>query len=326
MIYLDPADAIWMRAMKRLGWKLRRDDAVYASWDGVDTLTICTPDEFDPDDCLAQMVLHEIAHAIVAGPELYKVQDWGLENIDDRDLVNEQGCHRLQAWLLGRWGLQWVLSPATDHRPYYFALPNDPMAPGSDPAIPIANQARLRALQEPWNSVLEEAFAATAALAALVPRDSGTIWDRALPPHPTRLPPRAEGRCGGCAWRDDEGLCLQADQRVAAEQSACVRWEPPLTLEDCKRCGACCGEGFHRVEPEASEAALPGAVTDEFGPHLPRPEGRCVQLEDSGLCAIYPARPRSCRELEPNGPACREARWRVGLQTGTDVSAGSPAS
>jgi hypothetical protein len=326
--YADPADAVWLRALKRLGWRLRRDDAVYASWDGVETLTICTPAEFDPDDCLAQMILHEIAHAIVAGPRNLSQPDWGMENVDTRDLVSEHACHRLQAHLLGRWGLRQVLNPTTDHRPYYDALPADPMAPGSDPAIALANDARLRAQQEPWASVLREALSTTAALAALVPADSGTIWDRAQPVHPTGLPGRGEGLCGDCAWRSTQGICLHAEAQVSAEQSACLRWEPPLRLEDCTSCGACCAGGFHRVELSAEEAGLPGVVTDDFGPHLPRPEGRCVHLEDSGLCAIYEERPGSCRDLEPNGPACREARWRVGLQGTPEetVSAGGRAS
>jgi len=261
MTYLDPLDAIWLDAARRLGWRVVRDDAVFASWDGAGTLTICTEAGFDPDDCLAQMILHEICHAIVQAPGGLERPDWGLENIDGRDLEREYDCHRLQAALTAPHGLRDVLQPTTEHRSFYLALPDDPFEK-------VSRETFFRARQEPWHSVLQDALAATSALArAVADRAPSTIWDR---------------------WVDRS-----------------------LSVEDCRECGACCHRGFHRVEVEADED-IPGTITDDFGRHLPRPDGVCVHLEERGnTCRIYERRPRSCRDLEIGGSACREARRRA---------------
>jgi Fe-S-cluster containining protein len=92
---------------------------------------------------------------------------------------------------------------------------------------------------------------------------------------------------------------------------------------DCATCGACCREGFDRVEVRARDlvrgkhAALVSA--DAFGEFLARPQGRCVALEpkyvqdDGYRCRIYADRPRACAEFEVGGDACLTARRRVGL-------------
>ena len=167
--YRDPADVIWRGAARRLGWRVARSDEVYASWDGVDTLTLSTPEGFDPDDCIAQMIFHEICHALIGGPGATRRRDWGLENIDDRDLVLEHACHRLQAALADRHGLRGFFAVTTDWRPYWDALPPDPLAPGDDPAIGIARAAWPMATRGPWAATIERALAATAAVAAAPP-------------------------------------------------------------------------------------------------------------------------------------------------------------
>jgi len=178
--YVDPVEQIWIACAHRLGMRVVRNDAVYASWDGVDTLTICTPAEFDPDDSLAQMLFHELCHGLVEGPDALTRQDWGLENIDERDLVREHACHRLQASLLDPHGLRVTMGPATDHRPYYDALPADPLAEGSDPAIPLAREAHARALNGAWAGAISDALQATAAIAAVMrPFSVGTLWSTA---------------------------------------------------------------------------------------------------------------------------------------------------
>jgi hypothetical protein len=175
--YIDPIEQIWIACIQRLGMKLVRSDAVYASWDGVDTLTVCTPAEFDPDDSLAQMIFHELCHGLIEGPEKHGLRDWGLENIDLRDLLQEHASHRLQASLLDPHGLRLVLGPATDHRPYYDALPDDPLADGDDPAIPLARAGYRLATEGPWAAAIEDALAATAAVAAVVrPYAGATLW------------------------------------------------------------------------------------------------------------------------------------------------------
>ena len=175
--YIDPVDQIWISLAKRLDMNVTRSESVFASWDGVATLTISTPAGFDPDDCLAQMIFHEICHALVESPSGLSRPDWGLENIDQRDLVREHACHRLQASLLAPHGLRTMLGPTTDHRPYYDSLPEDPLAPGDDPAIPLAISAHNIAVTGAWANHIQDALRATAAIAAAVrPFADGSLW------------------------------------------------------------------------------------------------------------------------------------------------------
>lgn len=178
--YIDPVDQVWLGLAARLEMKVARSGAVFASWDGVDTLTISTADGFDPDDCLAQMIFHEICHALVESPSGLGRPDWGLENIDQRDLIREYACHRLQASLLTPHGLRTMLGPTTEHRSYYDALPADPLAAGDDPAIVIARIAHNKAITGSWAGDIQAALAATAAIAAAVqPFAGGSLWSTA---------------------------------------------------------------------------------------------------------------------------------------------------
>lgn len=175
--YIDPVDQIWLTLAARMKIKVTRSESAFASWDGVDTLTLSTPAGFDPDDCLAQMIFHEICHALVEAPAGLGRPDWGLENIDQRDLVREHACHRLQASLLAPHGLRAMLGPTTEHRPYYDALPADPLAAGDDPAIPISAAAHHRAVTGAWAELIQDALRATAAIAAAVrPFAVGSLW------------------------------------------------------------------------------------------------------------------------------------------------------
>ncbi len=338
--YDDPLDLVWVAAAQRLGVRIARSAEVYASWDGAGTLTLSTPDDFDADDSLAQLIFHELCHALVAGPSAFTRVDWGLDNTDDRDLVQEHACHRLQAALADRHGLRGLLAVTTTWRPYWDALPADPLAPCDDPALPLALAAWDRARHGPWADTLEAALAATATIAEAVrsfadalPTDS--LWRRAEALHPTgaRLGPEG-ARCGDCAWRFRGGRgravdrCRRHAGRGAGEQAridlswrACDRWEPELGPDACDACGACCREGYHLAPVGAREAAarrhLELLTRDAFGLHLPRPGGRCVALEGGGeapfRCRIYADRPRACSELPVGGAACLEARRRVGL-------------
>ena len=180
--YVDPVDQIWLTCAARLGMNIARSEDVFASWNGIDTLTISTPEGFDPDDCLAQMILHELCHALVEGPEGLLQPDWGLENIDRRDLIREHACHRLQARLLAPHGLRVMLGPTTEHRPYYDALPADPLADGEDPAISPAREGFTRACSGPWAATIAQALAATASIAVAVHGfAAGSLWAAAAP-------------------------------------------------------------------------------------------------------------------------------------------------
>lgn len=148
-------------------------------------------------------------------------------------------------------------------------------------------------------------------------------------------------QCGDCAWAFTSAdsaysntaagqlRCRQAAATAPAltpALQACVRFEPRLAMQDCGRCGACCREGFDRVEVVAEDLfgkRYPQWVAAEpFAPHIPRPKGRCLPLVGDGSaeapyrCRVYPERPRACREFPPGGAACLVARQRVGLSAG----------
>jgi hypothetical protein len=179
--YRDPLDVIWLSTAEALGMKVTRSDAVFASWDGEAVLTLSSEDCFDADDCLAQMIFHEICHALVAGPAGQAQPDWGLENQDDRHLVQEKAAQRVQAALADPHGLRGFLAVTTDHRAVYEALGDAPLAHCADAAVPLARAGWLRAQDPPWAEALESALRATAELARttapFAPADS--LWSLA---------------------------------------------------------------------------------------------------------------------------------------------------
>jgi len=113
------------------------------------------------------------------------------------------------------------------------------------------------------------------------------------------------------------------DWRVLAPvplQTVCVRHEPRLSDASCAPCGACCRQGFDRVELRPRDVVkrkhLKLVSEDRFGEYLARPKGLCVALtqgEAGYRCTIYRDRPRACAEFEVGGDPCLSARRRVGL-------------
>jgi hypothetical protein len=258
--------------------------------------------------------------------------DWGLSNIDARDLVREHACQRVQAALSARHGLRELMAVTTEHRPYWDALPLDPLAPGDDPAIELAQAAWQRARRGRWAEVLDGALTATAGVAEatrpFAARDS--LWHATRPLHRSGFPLGSdpERRCADCAWLFVAGpgrakpRCRQTRngggslaRRVQHDDVACERFEPRLTAHACGACGACCRRGFDLVPVRAREpmARLHAEL------HVPRPGGRCVALVGQGSgeapyrCSVYADRPRACAQFELAGDACLQARRRVGL-------------
>lgn len=349
--YQDPANLVWLEAAARLGISVRRSDEAYASWDGEGTLTLATDAQLDADDCLAQMLFHEICHLLVAGEEARHRPDWGLDNTSPRDLVHEYATNRLQAALAQGYGLRDFMAVTTVWRRYYDALPADPLAAGDDAAIPLARAGLERARRSPYREVLHEALEATARLADTlrpwIANDS--LWSRTRGKHPAgfRLHADAARRCADCAWslrqrgntlgcRMTHAGCEPVDYRLVpaertkslrlvAAQQACEHFEPVLSEEDCAGCGACCHRGFDVVDVGASERfarrhpELIERRTEERCV-VPRPDGRCVALDGDGTamapwrCRYYAERPRSCRDFAVGGDACLIARRRCGIR------------
>jgi hypothetical protein len=301
-------DQIWIDAAARLGVPVRRGGDAYVHFTG-EELRIAGDEHLDDDDTVAQLVLHELCHWIVEGYAARGVPDWGLDNTDDRDAVREAAAVRLQAHLLGAWGLRGLLYPTTVVRPFYESLGTDALA-GDDGSAPLARVAALRAANAPWAPVLRDALAATA-------RSTGG------PLHPKTGFPLLDGEttCGGCAWRTAGGRCRVAGGRasVHASERACTRFEAAL---DCLACAACCRSAYDAVTVGARDPVVrlhPQLVRrhDAGRFDLLRRGDRCAALEgaDGGPfgCAIYADRPRTCRDFERGGRHCLEARRRVGL-------------
>lgn len=199
--YRDPLDVIWLATARRLGFTVRRSPHVYATHDGRGTLTLTTPDGFDPDDTVAQMVLHEVCHWIVNGRETFHVPDWGFALDWDEDW-RELSCQRLQAALADRHGLRRVLASTGSYRDYYDRLGPDPFAPLDDSEeeaviCAAAREAWARAAEAPWAEVLDAALSATAGLARTVrpflDDFASDEADDALPPLWARADARPEG-------------------------------------------------------------------------------------------------------------------------------------
>jgi hypothetical protein len=347
--YQDPADVIWLQAASALGITVVRSAAAYAAWDGQGTLTLANTGHLDPDDCLAQMIFHEVCHLLVSGEAARAQPDWGLDNTSPKDLVYEYATNRLQAALAQGYGLRTFMAVTTQWRAYYDALPHDPLASGTDPAIALAQAGLQRARGAPYRAVLHAALSATAALAdTLRPVASAeSLWRHTQGLHPTgfRLHADPVRHCNTCAWavvrRSGDIECRQTrpgsmpmhyslvekiqakrPARLAPTQQACEHHEPTLSQQDCFSCGACCHRGFDVVEVKADERFAkrhPELIEVRSAERyvVPRPQGRCVALtgtgntEDPFLCCHYDERPRSCRSFELGGDACLVARQRT---------------
>lgn len=178
--YQDPLELIWIRTAAELGIRVERDSTVFASWDGAGVLRIGMPETLDADDSSAQMILHEMCHALVQGPDAFPLPDWGLDIRDPTQRVREHACLRLQAALADRYKLREFFAATTMFRDYYDRLPDDPLADGGDPAVELAAAGWQRARHGPWSEPLDRALRLTAAIAELIsevaPADS--LWSK----------------------------------------------------------------------------------------------------------------------------------------------------
>jgi hypothetical protein len=347
--YEDPLDRIWVTCAERIGFRVVRTDSAYASTDGKGTLLIGQDSSLDPDDCLAQMILHELCHALVEGPEGEGLSDWGLDNASGRDTWREHATLRLQAFLADGGGVRDFFAPTTDFRVKFWPeLGDDPLfAPAEsggrrEPSCVAARIGAWRASQPRWAPHLKAALAASAAIAAVVPKDASSskkdtslpsLWNlKGSPPlyHPTGHAPQAayygDHGCNDCAWRYQERQSLHCHYapliRIGDYAPACVRWEPEAEL-NCETCGACCREAYHAVDVSPRDSVLKEhpelvVITDRHR-KLKRDGDRCAALAgghhplESYVCSIYEQRPKTCRDFPRGGFNCLDARRRVGL-------------
>jgi hypothetical protein len=164
--YLDPCELIWLATAKRLGIHIRRSPLVFSSTDGTGRLQLSTRDDLDPDDCLAQMFLHEICHWVTNGEQTYGERDWGFD-LDGPIDHREHAGLRLQAWLADQVGLRVMFGPTGNFRQYYDRIPADPLQPidGSEweaAVVKLAAEAIDRIQGPPWHPHVLDAMRATA--------------------------------------------------------------------------------------------------------------------------------------------------------------------
>jgi hypothetical protein len=298
--YRDPLSEIWLETARRIGFEVERTGDAYASTDGRGVLLIATQETMDPDDCLAQMILHELCHFLVCGPESRAWVDWGLDNETTRDEAFEHACLRLQAALLTPRGLRHVLAPTTDFRAYYDALPVDAFeltSKSEQEAVIRARTAWTRRQRRPFYDHLDRALSATTRVleqaAAFAPKGSlaskltaeTPLHSVGIPLHPKAGSP-AGPRCESCAWASLRGpgkpvlRCVQTGQtRIDGSMLACEHFEHNF---DCLGCGACCREAYDTVEvgprDPAKKKHLQLMIERGGGHDMRREDGRCICL------------------------------------------------
>lgn len=328
-------EAIWIAAVREMGWELTRTSEAYATNTGAGRISIGTDEILDDDDALAQLVFHELCHALVQGPPSWAQPDWGLSNADDRDVVFEHACLCLQVALATPHGLREAMAPTTEHRAYHDALPVDPLASADTPAVIRARAALASSENAPLRAALNGALARTRAMLA---RDvQATAATPEVQRHPTGLAWGDPGNsCGTCAWFYVGGRgpavarCRQSagadgeGRRTERANRACDRWEAPVA---CQTCGACCREAYHSVTVSVRDPVVwkqPDMIIRHGHRFEIRREGpRCAALVDRRAeparrlpvfsCTIYDDRPQPCRDFQAGGRHCLVARRRVGL-------------
>lgn len=339
--YQDPLSQVWINCAAQIGFRIRRTTQAYASTDGKGTVLIATDGMFDPDDCLAQMIFHELCHALVEGEVGETKEDWGLGYRVGADPWREHACLRLQAYLADSVGLRDFFAPTTDFRvSFWESLPANPFFSPPDlggrreRSCVAARLGAWRAATPRWLP-LQAALGASRKIAealassSLPPADGHAnpaidpgvgdlplLWStvRQVPePHPTghsTLADYFEGRtCADCAWGFTGRKSLRCrhapERRLPAETPACRRYEPAEELA-CSTCGACCREAYQSVELSSRE------VLNRLHPEMVVVEETHRKLKRSGVrCAalaggITPYESYHCAIYELRPRTCRE--------------------
>ncbi len=331
--YEDPLEALWITTAERIGIKVVRGGDAYATTNGAGVLSLASNEHLDADDCIAQMVLHEICHSLVAGHEGFSRPDWGLENDGARDLDLEFACLRAQAWLLDRHGLRRVFAPTTDYRAFYDSLGSDPLLGPDSRDVVRGKIAVARSHRDPWAPHLALALVQTELLVRAAAPLAGpdSLLRDVEPPQKRHRNGKAlssaDSKCGSCVWFGTRGKCNASRVRVAYDEHACEAWEQATHVE-CVACGACCREAYGAVLVSKRDAQTVAkrnpklVVLRDEKYELERVEEaggtRCAALvvkstDPRYTCEVYEDRPKTCRDFTLRSSNCYDARVRVGL-------------
>ena len=130
--------------------------------------------------------------------------------------------------------------------------------------------------------------------------------------------------CQTCVWHFVGGRgrpvsrCRRfGSRRLDPEWPSCQSYTETL---DCLRCGACCREAYHAVEVGPRDEFTrkhPDKVIPVNGRlNIIRQDGICGCLSPNNgcwPCSVYDERPKTCRDFEPAGANCVDARVRMGI-------------
>jgi hypothetical protein len=168
--YVDPIDLIWLSTAKELGLTIRRNSEVFGMTEGDGLVHLGDRSTLDPDDCLLQMIFHEICHWITNGVDSAQQRDWGFQ-LDGPLDPREHACQRLQAHLAGEYGLRDMMGATGDFRQYWDQIPQDPTEPLDQTAWEnevhsFTVAAIKRAQAPPFSAPLNRALQATATIRA----------------------------------------------------------------------------------------------------------------------------------------------------------------
>lgn len=227
--YQDPLELIWLHLADQLHIRIQRSDEVFASWDGRGTLSIGNDPTLDADDCLAQIVFHELCHFLTQGPQAWTTPDWNLSNDDPDDIVNELACVRLQAAIADTFGLRHLLAVTTDFRAYFDELPPDPLA-GHDPATQLAKTAWKTYENWEYRPALDACLQRTRQILELVAdiAPPNSLWQSSdktrpkkndlLPAHPAHPAHQTDPLHSN--WTTSDGVTIEAEFHAAADCQA----------------------------------------------------------------------------------------------------------
>jgi len=158
----------WLAVASAAGFAVTRGDLGWVWYDGAGTIGVTPDDGFDPDDWLGQIVLHELCHHLVEGPDSRDAADWGLDNMSPRHEAHEHAALRLQAAICDRVDpiARRLFVATTDFRPFFEALPDDPLdAHGVDDprSVDLARAGLDRFDAAPWAADVVAAMRAAVA-------------------------------------------------------------------------------------------------------------------------------------------------------------------
>lgn len=336
--YIDPLEYIWRRAAKQFGFNVERSKDVYASNNGRGIIYIAENQYLDPEDSMAQMILHELCHGLVQGESKVYELDWGFGKegqTEEEETAWEHAALRLQAALLQQHGLRDIFIPTTPFRSYYQNLGANPLsnlddcAPFLQKGIALANRAPYRII---LNEALNASYQMISVLQSMTYKSTAThfLWDGFELPkcHATgrmELSAWFNKKCLDCVWFNDD-FCQKntdAPQKILGTFNACSQFEQQQL--DCQSCAACCCafdqipisdlEFVHlsRLNPKIV-TSLPDYTGMTYNKSLPS----CAALAHSSdrqrwHCTIYEERPLTCQDVEKYGPACLFARQKQGF-------------